>query len=456
MAFVYVPKRKVVSVWRPIEFMVSSSDLNVKLIKVNIYRGGEYKSDVGVLMRSFYVSNGEVKNGIRNFRFDVSNYVKELVEPFDGRRPNTLGDAFSMANELTYKLMDSNVAFKVDVEHFVKSGNGGFEKNGVVDNYPMGVNEWAYGVNHSPMNGEDMYMNDYYPLAGKASFLSEWKVKKSSVLKCGLNESLYVSFYVGDNLIEGVRVKRYQSNGSITTGVYQWNGVINDGGNENAKIFVTNIGGYGINGMVSFDIGMNDLLYGDDVFLDSETVKWEVQYISNLSEMVQEIAGDDLPNKGQVIGFDNFFEVTETVVVNMDMCGSDLLKRVHWLNRMGGMDSKMFNTFSRKTNKIQSVKNRKSLGWGGNSFTPNDSSYRSVVRRGIESVVAFEIEEIVENEEAVWLEGLLESPCVYMEEYNTFLALVVEDSEIVPSDTDDGMRVVKIKLLLDNTNIKIE
>ncbi len=105
---------------------------------------------------------------------------------------------------------------------------------------------------------------------------------------------------------------------------------------------------------------------------------------------------------------------------------------------------------------MSSVKNRKSLKWEGGEFVPNDQSFRSVVRKNIEGIVSYDIEEIVENDEAMWLEGLLESPCIYMEEVDRFVALVIEDGEIVPSDTDEGVRVIKLKFYLDNTNIKIE
>lgn len=452
MGFVYVPKRQVVSVWRPIEMLVSA-DSNVEAVKVKILRGGESVNDTPIFVSDFFVSNAEIAGGgIKRFKFDVSDYLRGMVEPFDGERPDTLGKSESMANECNYKLSRAIVPYKVEVSQFVKNASGFLEQNTVIDNYPQGSNEWGYGVNHSPSNGEDMYMGLYYPISGKAAFLSDWKDGNgNTVLKSGLHESLFVSWYIGGQTVQGVRVKRTQRNGSVTTGVYQWMGMIQEGSNENYKIVTTNIGGYGINGLLALGRGMSNLLLGDDVFLDVETDKYEIQYISNVADITVVV-----DNNNHVVGFSDFLEVTETIVVRVELCENELFKKVHWMNRRGAMDSKMFRMFARRTNKVTSIKNRKALRWEGESREPNDMSFRSVVRKGIESVVSYEVEEVIENEEALFLESLLETPCVYIEVFDKFRALVIEDAEIVPSDTDDGYRVIKVKFMIDNVNVKIE
>ncbi len=456
MAFVYVPKKNVVSVWRPVEFTVSGG-VDVGLCHVNVFIGGNLKSDPQKLFRSFYVSNPEKESNITRFKIDVSPYLREGIEPYDRIPPATLGTPFSYVNEMYYELDSSSIAYRVEVKQLEKNANGVYVENGVVDRYPSANNAWAYGVNHSPVNNEeDMYMTKYYPISGRCCFLSDWKKgANGTVLKCGFNEALFASFWIGDGVIEGVRLKRTQINGVITTGIYDWRGVISDGSNENNKVIAPNIGISGINGV--FNAGqLAGLLYGDPVFIDSDTDSYEVQYIKNFPA-IQIVNGTVEPNIGTAIGFTGYEDVTETIRVNTEFCENELFKRVFWMNKRGGMDSKTFRMFARRSNKVKSVKNRKALFWDGGSITPNNINQRTVSRKDIESDVMYEVEDLVENEEALFLEDLLKSPCVYMlHRSEFFLALDIEDGEISPSDTDDGFRVVKLKFTLDNTNIPIE
>lgn len=458
MGFEYVPSRKVVSIWRPIEFSYLGSLPSISLINVRILRGGRFRDDAPVFFKSFYVDNGEIVGGSKRFKFDVSWVIREMTEPFESKSPLTLGNVYLLANFTDYLLYESMGVFQVEIDEYEKNVNGEYLLVGnSVGKYPLGINEWMFGVNHSPKNGENMYMTDYYSV-NKVKFLSDWNVRGRSVLECGLRESLYVSFFIGDKPMEGIRIKKIQKNGVIVTGVYQWQGLItNNTEGINCKIIVLNIGGWGINGYEGYVTGLSGLVRGNDVSLDSETVSYEVQVVGGLNGGVTNVIGEVEPNLGRVIGFNGLTEITETISVKMSFCEeNDLTGRLHWLNFRGGMDSRRFRMFARKSNKITSQRVRKALNWNGELLSPNDRTQRSVQRKDIVSVVGYEVEELVTNEEAQYIEGLIESSIVYMESKDTFIPIVIEDGEIVPSDTDEGYRVVKIKFVLDNVNQIIE
>jgi hypothetical protein len=353
---------------------------------------------------------------------------------------------------MTNKAVNSSIPFKVEVSYFAKNGDGVFEVVGSPEVYPAGTNEYMSGVVQSPLNGEDMYMGDFYKNTGQAKILSSWRNGK--VFACGLKESLFVSFWLGSREIEGVYIKRYQSNGTFNVGVYGWNGVFSNGSGENHKMIVSNIGGYGINGLL--DAGMDDLLLGDDVFIDKETLRYEVKFVADVASAELYYGPIGVPNDGILKDIVGMIDLTEKIEVLVDSCDADIFKRIHWLNRFGGMDSRSFKMFARRVSKTKSQRSRKALNWGGANVSPNDRSQRSVKRGNIENEISFEIEEIVDNEVAVWLEQLMESPCVYMEDIDDFIAVGIEDGEIVPSDTDEGLRVIKLKFIIDNTNLKIQ
>lgn len=129
--------------------------------------------------------------------------------------------------------------------------------------------------------------------------------------------------------------------------------------------------------------------------------------------------------------------------------------RLHWLNKVGGVDSFTFEDGKDFQVVTSSQRGKQALGWNIGSTSPHKASSEGLYKYDSMSIEQYLVSAtLLKNSEALFLSDLLSSPKVYIDIDNTFelVACVVED--ITQSVTrNDGKIPYNLLITLSNNPI---
>jgi hypothetical protein len=110
------------------------------------------------------------------------------------------------------------------------------------------------------------------------------------------------------------------------------------------------------------------------------------------------------------------------LIVDTD-CTSYEIFRLHWLNKLGGWDAYNFMKSSVETSSINRKQYKKILPLGYSTTDRLKINYQTTMEDNINVTSDW-----VSDEEFVWLQGLVESPIVYLESGSSFVSVNITDT----------------------------
>jgi hypothetical protein len=133
----------------------------------------------------------------------------------------------------------------------------------------------------------------------------------------------------------------------------------------------------------------------------------------------------------------SFFPFSELRTFNVIDCCGDRRVRLHWMNRLGGIDAYTFTSKKTVSEKSKSTIGQKPLSFGY-TYPPATSYDRGQYKIQTEAIKEYEVESTFYDLAAgVWIAELLTSPEVYMETSDGLIAVVVDDSSIKLEESDE-------------------
>lgn len=152
----------------------------------------------------------------------------------------------------------------------------------------------------------------------------------------------------------------------------------------------------------------------------------------------------------------DYVQNTETFTYQLSKnCCSDKGLRLHWLNKLGGIDSFTFDDAKDLQKTTTSENGKQALGWiigGGN---PHKTSSEGLFKYNSQSVLKYLITtRFLTNQEAAWLSDVLDSPKVYIDVDNSFTLVACKVEDKTQSITrNDGKIKYSLVLTLSNNEI---
>jgi hypothetical protein len=111
-------------------------------------------------------------------------------------------------------------------------------------------------------------------------------------------------------------------------------------------------------------------------------------------------------------------------LMNIDTdCTNYEIFRLHWLNKLGGWDAYNFMKSSIETSSINRKQYKKILPLGYSTTDRLKINYQTTMEDNINVTSDW-----VSDEEFVWLQGLVESPIVYLESGSSFVSVNITDT----------------------------
>lgn len=144
---------------------------------------------------------------------------------------------------------------------------------------------------------------------------------------------------------------------------------------------------------------------------------------------------------------------TETFTYNLTgSCCPVKSLRLHWLNRLGGIDSFTFDDAKDLQESTSSENGKQALGWVIGSTKPHKASSEGLFKYNSQSVQQYLVRtKFLSNDEALWLSDLLSSVKVYIDIDNTFTLVACKVGDTEQSITrNDGK--IKYSLVLNLSN----
>jgi len=136
-------------------------------------------------------------------------------------------------------------------------------------------------------------------------------------------------------------------------------------------------------------------------------------------------------------------------------CCSGKSLRLHWMNRLGGIDSFTFDDSKDLQEITQSQRGKQALGWNTGSTAPHKTSSQGTYKYDSQSIQQYLISAILlKNSQALWLSELLSSSKVYIDIDNTFTLVSCTVQDTTQSITrNDGKIPYNLILTLSNNPI---
>ena len=160
---------------------------------------------------------------------------------------------------------------------------------------------------------------------------------------------------------------------------------------------------------------------------------------------------------GEVDPVASVFEpYTEVFRYNLkNNCCSDKGLRLHWLNKLGGIDSFTFDDAKDLQKTTTSENGKQALGWTIGSTSPHKTSSEGLFKYNSQSVLKYLITtRFLSNQEAAWLSDLLDSPKVYIDVDNSYTLVACKVEDKTQSITrNDGKIKYSLVLTLSNNEI---
>jgi hypothetical protein len=136
-------------------------------------------------------------------------------------------------------------------------------------------------------------------------------------------------------------------------------------------------------------------------------------------------------------------------------CCSNKSLRLHWMNRLGGIDSFTFDDAKDLRETTTSERGKKALGWVIGGTSPHKTSSEGLFKYNSQSIQQYLVTtRFLTNNEALWLSELLSSSKVYIDVDNTFTLVACTVQDTTQSITrNDGKIKYSLVLTLSNNPI---
>lgn len=145
-----------------------------------------------------------------------------------------------------------------------------------------------------------------------------------------------------------------------------------------------------------------------------------------------------------------FLPTSTTQVYFVDRnCCTEKRTRLHWMNRLGGSDAYTFPNGKKIVQKTNSNQAQKPQTFG--YVAPPTTTYdKGIFKYQQETIVFYEVEsQFYDHSFGEWLSELISSPEVYLETSNGLVSVIVDDSDMVISESDE-LVTLRIRFLQSN------
>jgi len=133
-----------------------------------------------------------------------------------------------------------------------------------------------------------------------------------------------------------------------------------------------------------------------------------------------------------------FFPTSATHVYFIDRnCCTEKRTRLHWMNRLGGSDAYTFPNGKKIVQKTNGSQAQKPQTFG--YVAPTTTTYdRGTFKYQQQTIVFYEVEsQFYDHAFGEWLSELISSPEVYLETGDGLISVIVDDSDMVISESDE-------------------
>jgi hypothetical protein len=136
--------------------------------------------------------------------------------------------------------------------------------------------------------------------------------------------------------------------------------------------------------------------------------------------------------------FWTFVPTSQTHRYNIEReCCEEKRIRLHWMNRLGGVDAFTFPNGKMIVQKTKSNQAQKPLPFG--FITPPTASYdKGLFKFNQETVRVWEVSsQFYDNDTGEWLSELISSPEVYLETSSGLVSVIIDDADMTISESDE-------------------
>ena len=356
------------------------------------------------------------------FEVDIQKFCQDTLAPY-----TTLPSGFVNPATKFVSNMDMFGVYYITVTFEVVDLATGLLEDSGIDQ--LDSDEFTI-FSSSKGNLESMFLNDYY--GAFASQNTKFLTKSSRAIKLHKEENTYLSLIAPpdtpdfpDN-INSVLVRLFDSGG----------GLLSEGLTAATMLKSTqstlNAGVASLSG-ATYYLGTVDF---NDVELSYYTVS--IGYGDSNATI-----GDYVPNTEKF-----------TYTLIKSSCLEKSL-RLHWLNRLGGIDSFTFDDAKDLRETTTSDSGKQALGWGIGSTSPHKASSEGTFKYNSQSIQQYLVTtRFLSNNEALWLSELLSSPKVYIDVDNSFQLVACTVQDTTQSITrNDGKIKYNLVLTLSNDPI---
>jgi len=285
-------------------------------------------------------------------------------------------------------------------------------------------------VSSSKGNLETMFLNDYY--GSFASQNTKFLTKSSKTINVCKEDNVYLSFITPPdtppvpNNINSVFVQLFDSGGGLLS-----------------------------EGLAAFSLSPSTLNTLNNGFnsLSSATYYLGTPDFNDIELSYYTVSAGYGDGNGTIA---DYVPNTETFRYNLtgSCCPAKSL-RLHWLNRLGGVDSFTFDDAKDLQESTSSENGKQALGWVIGGTSPHKASSEGLFKYNSQSVQQYLIRtKFLSNNEALWLSDLLSSVKVYIDIDNTFTLVACKVEDTGQSITrNDGKIKYSLVLTLSNNPI---
>jgi hypothetical protein len=403
MPLVTAPPFTLNSQYRPNKFLVSMTSSNPLVL-----------AQASIVVDSFGVTSMS-KSPLFNigttyyFEFDVAKVLQTYSSPKSTGKtsvfPNTLNAPLNVLNT------DCHTVVGLIISYFYNDTTTGlltlFGTSDIIPTaYPATIGT------RQTRNFASMGMDAYSMVAGSGTtpFLTNYPNPVGSSYPICPNENHYISFI--QNTSNAVKVETLDSAGAlIDLGLFSVT--------PNANLVPTTIGV----GMVNL---ASQTYFSGSVNMANANISEYRIYVGNAF----------------LIGSNWLFvQASEVRVFKKIECCAERSTRLHWLNRLGGIDAYTFSSKKKIEQKNKSELAQVPQTWS--YTTPPTTIYdRGLFKIAQEVNVVYEVESKFYTEaEGAWIAELLSSPEVYLETSLGLVAVVITDSSITTTENNELLNV---------------
>ena len=343
------------------------------------------------------------------FEFDVAKVLQTYSSPKSTGKtsvfPNTLNAPLNVLNT------DCHTVVGLIISYFYNDTTTGlltlFGTSDIIPTaYPATIGT------RQTRNFASMGMDAYSMVAGSGTtpFLTNYPNPVGSSYPICPNENHYISFIT--NTSNAVKVETLDSAGAlIDLGLFSVT--------PNANLVPTTIGV----GMVNL---ASQTYFSGSVNMANANISEYRIYVGNAF----------------LIGSNWLFvQASEVRVFKKIECCAERSTRLHWLNRLGGIDAYTFSSKKKIEQKNKSELAQVPQTWS--YTTPPTTIYdRGLFKIAQEVTVVYEVESKFYTEaEGAWIAELLSSPEVYLETSLGLVAVVITDSSITTTENNELLNV---------------